>query len=112
MTAIERFRVRVNRLAVARYAARYPEKIAARSALTSAIRRALVKRACCEVLGCVRTERLHAHHHDYSKPRDVVWLCRPHHEHVHHEGRLPLKPGGKRKFVHPPRLAVRTRKAA
>ena len=91
MTAIERFRVRVNRLAVARYAARYPEKIAARRAVTSAIRRGLLNRAaCCEAWGCVRTERLHAHHCNYEKPRDVVWLCRPHHEHVHHEGRLPL----------------------
>jgi len=102
----------LNRLAVARYVTRCREKIAARSVLTSAVKRGLVKRApCCEVLGCVRTE-LHAHHHDYSKPRDVVWLCRSHHEAAHHEGPQRLKPGSRRKFACPPRLAVRTRRAA
>jgi hypothetical protein len=103
----------INRAAVARYAARCPEKIAARSAVTSAVKRGLVKRAtCCEVSGCTRNERLQAHHHSYRKPRDVVFLCHLHHEAVHHEGPQRLKPGGKRKFARPPRLAVRTRKAA
>jgi hypothetical protein len=37
---------------------------------------------------------LQAHHHDYGRPRDVIFVCRRHHEEVHHIGVLPLKRGG------------------
>jgi hypothetical protein len=30
-----------------------------------------------------------AHHHDYSKPRDVTWLCRRHHKLVHRVPKVP-----------------------
>ena len=36
----------------------------------------------CEVCGA--TDRLEAHHDDYSKPMVVRWLCRPHHV-AHHQ---------------------------
>ena len=35
-----------------------------------------------------RSKRLgvaHAHHEDYSKPYDVVWLCPPCHRNLHNE---------------------------
>ena len=32
-------------------------------------------------------ENVHAHHPDYSKPLDVIWLCPLHHKHVH-QGRV------------------------
>jgi len=36
---------------------------------------------CCSVEGCeVEGER---HHPDYSKPLEIVWLCRKHHRAVH-----------------------------
>jgi hypothetical protein len=35
-----------------------------------------------------------AHHEDYERPEHVRWLCRPHHDAVHHEGLiLPVKEG-------------------
>jgi hypothetical protein len=80
--------------------------------LLKAIRRGEVQRpSACQVAGCARTERLHAHHDDYSKQCDVIWLCPFHHEAAHHEGPQRLKPGSRRKFARPPRLAVRTEKA-
>ena len=45
----------------------------------------LVKPNCCQ--GCGRTSketRLSAHHHDYTKPLDVIWLCAACHRKVDH----------------------------
>jgi hypothetical protein len=51
-----------------------PEKYRARYALRNAVRDGkLVKQPCAT---CGSTERIHAHHHDYSKPLDVEWLCK------------------------------------
>lgn len=33
---------------------------------------------------CWCGESAHAHHEDYNKPLDVVWLCHRHHMEVHH----------------------------
>ena len=36
----------------------------------------IVKPSVCSGCGCPDTEqRMEAHHHDYSKPLDVIWLC-------------------------------------
>ena len=32
---------------------------------------------------CGKKTRLEAHHHDYSKPLDVIWVCRPCHNQIH-----------------------------
>ena len=44
--------------------------------------RGKIKAQTCEVQNC--EELGHAHHDDYAKPFDVRWLCRKHHEAVHH----------------------------
>jgi hypothetical protein len=51
----------------------------------------LVKEPCCRC-GC---DQAHAHHDDYSKPLEVMWLCREHHIERHQELELNggLKPG-------------------
>jgi len=35
-----------------------------------------IKKLPCEVCGDTKTD---AHHSDYSKPLDIMWLCREHH---------------------------------
>jgi len=52
---------------------KYPEKYRARTAVSNAIRDGKLLREPCS--GCGKTGRIHAHHDDYSKPLDVVWLC-------------------------------------
>lgn len=51
---------------------RHPEKKAARKELDKAVRRGEIKRLPCGDCGATKA---HAHHEDYSKPLDVMWLC-------------------------------------
>lgn len=60
---------------------RHPEKVNARKQVKRAIEAGYIKRQPCEI--CGSTDRVHAHHNDYSKPLDVQWLCVPHHLEVH-----------------------------
>lgn len=60
---------------------RWPEKLAARRMVTNAIKVGTLKRCPCSV--CGQVEMVHAHHDDYSKPLDVIWLCSKHHGERH-----------------------------
>jgi hypothetical protein len=79
--------------------------VAAKHSLRAAVRRGEIARAvCCEVAGCDRADWLQAHHQDYRKPRDVIFLCRKHHEDTHHLHAQRLKHTSKRKFARAPRV--------
>ncbi len=55
---------------------RHPEKYKARTWVSNALRdRRLIKQACC-VCGSLNST---AHHEDYNKPMEVVWVCQKHH---------------------------------
>lgn len=53
------------------------KKVWAHSALRSALRRQLLEQKPCEVCSDPASE---AHHPDYDRPMDVVWLCRKCHK--------------------------------
>lgn len=57
-----------------------PHKKKARNAVNNAIRDGRLIRQSCEVCGTANAE---AHHEDYTKPFNVVWLCKHHHDEVH-----------------------------
>jgi hypothetical protein len=60
---------------------RCPEKTRARNAVSNAIRDGRLKRRPCVHCGSLRVQ---AHHHDYSRPLDIVWVCFTcHREHEH-----------------------------
>ena len=59
---------------------RYPEKIRAREILQYNIKVGNIVRKPCEICGNINS---HGHHEDYSKPLDVMWLCKVHHDKVH-----------------------------
>jgi hypothetical protein len=61
-------------------AKRYPEKIKARNQVNNSITAGKLVRLPCEVCGNVKS---HAHHFDYKKPLQIVWLCRKHHMQQH-----------------------------
>ena len=52
--------------------AKHPEKYKARTAVGNAMRSGKLTKLPCN--GCGNPE-VQAHHNDYSKPLDVVWLC-------------------------------------
>lgn len=52
----------------------------ARNALNYQIARGWIQRQPCDVCGNPKSQ---AHHHDYSKPFDVRWLCQKHHAEAH-----------------------------
>ena len=65
---------------------RYPNRSAARSAVTNAVRDGrLHKPSECE--SCNDTTTLHGHHCDYNKPLDVMWLCDPCHKQWHRDNK-------------------------
>jgi ribosomal protein S27AE len=55
---------------------RDPKKASARTILNRAVRSGAIVRRQCERCGEMKTE---AHHTDYSRPLDVLWLCKPCH---------------------------------
>lgn len=59
---------------------KYPEKYKAYNSVSNAIRDGKLIRKPCEICG---EDRSDAHHEDYSKPYDVVWLCKKHHTKLH-----------------------------
>lgn len=58
-----------------------PQKANARRKVFIALRNGSLKKKGCVVCGIL--ERVHAHHDDYSKPLDIVWLCLKHHQELH-----------------------------
>lgn len=61
---------------------RYPEKHKARQMVSLAVFFGMItKPGTCE--NCGTRKRLEAHHRDYWKPLDVVWLCTPCHSAEH-----------------------------
>ena len=53
-----------------------PLKYTARTAVAYAIRTGRMMRKPCEFCGSLRSQ---AHHDDYTRPFDVMWLCQAHH---------------------------------
>ena len=59
-----------------------PHKWVARHAVNNAIRDGKLQRGS-SCFFCGAEEKLQAHHHDYSRPLDVFWLCPPCHGKLH-----------------------------
>lgn len=57
----------------------------ARTALSQAVKAGKVKRGLCEKCGDPRS---HGHHDDYTKPLEVRWLCKKHHDEEHRKKKV------------------------
>jgi hypothetical protein len=83
----ERFRregraVKPKRESAEKWAVKNRWKRKAHTALNNAIRAGKIIKRPCQVCGNPKSE---GHHEDYSKPLDVMWLCRKHHGEFHHQ---------------------------
>jgi hypothetical protein len=63
-----------------KYEACHPERSAAKNKVMVAVRAGRLKRRPCQVCSATPAQ---AHHDDYAKPLDVIWLCRTHHGERH-----------------------------
>jgi hypothetical protein len=61
------------------YAMKHPERMAAKVAVMMAVRAGRLIPEPCRICG----GKAQAHHDDYSKPLDVIWLCPIHHGERH-----------------------------
>jgi len=59
-----------------------PEKQKAHNSVAYALRARKLTKEPCVVCGNLKSE---AHHEDYSKPLEVIWLCRIHHMERHRQ---------------------------
>ena len=62
----------------------HPQQAKATRAVNNAIRDGRLRRRPCSECGAPQGD---AHHEDYSKPFDIVWLCHP--CHMRHHRRIP-----------------------
>jgi hypothetical protein len=62
-----------------------PHKIEAERKISYAIRIGKIKKQNCTK--CDSSKDLHAHHEDYTKPLEIIWLCRTCHFQRHKEMR-------------------------
>ena len=63
---------------------KYPERVKARALVSRALKSgALAKWPVCAIPSCSEA-KVEAHHPDYSRPLNVVWLCDKHHAEVHY----------------------------
>lgn len=61
------------------------DKQYAHTVVANAIKTGRLERKPCEVC---QNPKSHAHHDDYSKPLDVLWLCPKHHKERHRQLKL------------------------
>ena len=72
-----------------RHRAKHPDRDAARQAVNRGVRNKTVKKLPCCYCGNPKSQ---AHHHDYSKPLDVRWVCfKCHREKEHDQTTTPIE---------------------
>ncbi len=61
---------------IAKWKKKNPERRSAHGKVFYAVKIGKLKKEACKVCG---VDKVHAHHEDYNKPLEVIWLCPMHH---------------------------------
>lgn len=72
-------RIALRREVGKKYVGHFPNRKKANTAVANAVRDGRLKKQLCWACG----EKAIAHHPDYDRPLDVVWLCQAHHKQTH-----------------------------
>ena len=75
-------RKELNVKVTARMRQKFPEKYKAHGLVQKSVVAGTLQRQPCERCG---SPQVHAHHEDYTRPLDVMWLCPLHHKERHKE---------------------------
>ena len=67
------------------YTKKYSERVMARVIVRQAIKKGELKKQPCKICGEING---HAHHEDYSKPLEIIWLCTICHKKIHLEYKI------------------------
>jgi len=67
-----------------RWQLKYPDKYQAQRKVQNAIQTGKIIRGNCKECNIPNA---HAHHEDYSKPMEIIWLCAKCHSKLHNEDR-------------------------
>ena len=70
------------------YRKKYPERMSAYAAVKTALKSGKIKKEKC--FYCKRKDT-QAHHEDYSKKLDIIWVCPIHHKILHLVGGKNMK---------------------
>ena len=77
-------RITGNTERVKRYRKENPEAYKAHSMVNRAYKTGRLEKSECAICGGI--DKIEAHHEDYTKPLDVIFLCSVHHHAVHYKG--------------------------
>lgn len=77
-----------SRRSVRKYQNENPEKLRAHRLVYWAVKSGKLTKHPCYVCG---NEKSEGHHYDYTKPLDVIWVCRKHHRQEHEKMLLEPK---------------------
>lgn len=69
---------------ILKYKKANPDKIYAQVQAQRALRLGQIKKESCVIC---KSESSLMHHNDYSKPLEVVWVCKSHHREIHYANR-------------------------
>jgi len=76
-------RIKINDI-INQHSKKFPERVRAQQMMRYHLQKGHIKKTNCVVCNKIKVE---GHHPDYSKPLEVIWLCRSHHFFVHRLGK-------------------------
>lgn len=76
----KKWRDKTDRHSDRKWYAKNIEKVLAHRKVQYAVSTSAIEKLPCQICGNIKSN---AHHEDYSKPLEIIWLCATHHREIH-----------------------------